>query len=363
MTENYRQLSFMRLDAGEVNFIVDPKSGFNDSTLYETLNHYCDPAFLQEHATDVRFCGGRGQTMLFTLGPKDIGALYGPVRDFALEAAKAESSQHKLQTSFPLCLRFYRRGGLIGKVLKTGFVRWSPSARRARAEFVLTAGLYAEGFPVPRPLLAKECISGCFITNALVMEQLPHTQNLAEILEQRRALTPHEVILVAKTLARFFKAGVYHSDLNIRNILLAPAPAAEAAAEPAAKPAAAGAHQASSGAGAPGGKCYLIDFDKCSRGKLTLAQVEQMLARLERSFNKEKELKEYDESLLNVPALMTMIRAQVKAEVKNLPQGGLAGLSAHCAAWGAAVRAHAVTCKIKLFARRGPRALGYKRKK
>ena len=88
-----------------------------------------------------------------------------------------------------------------------------------------------------------------------------------------------------------------------------------------------------------------------------------MLARLERSFNKEKELKEYDESLLNVPALMTMIRAQVKAEVKNLPQGGLVGLSAHCAAWGAAVRAHAVTCKIKLFARRAPRALGYKRKK
>ena len=111
MTENYRQLSFMRLDVGEVNFLVDPKSGFNDSTLYETLQHYCDPEYLSEHALDVRFCGGRGQTMLFTLGPKDIGALYGPVRDFALEAAKSEQP---LQTTFPLCLRFYRRGGLVG---------------------------------------------------------------------------------------------------------------------------------------------------------------------------------------------------------------------------------------------------------
>lgn len=289
MTENYRQLSFMRLDVGEVNFLVDPKSGFNDSTLYETLQHYCDPAYLSEHALDVRFCGGRGQTMLFTLGPKDIGALYGPVRDFALEAAKSEQP---LQTTFPLCLRFYRRGGLIGKVLTTGFWRWSKTAQRARAEFELTYQLYAEGFPVPRPLLAREGFNHCFVTNALVMEQLPHTQNLAEILAQR-ALTPEEIILVARTLARFFKAGVYHSDLNIRNILLT---------------------DDSSG-------CYLIDFDKCSRGKLSQDLVTQMLARLERSFTKEQELKEYEEERLNVPAIMTLVRAQVAASVKHLPQG------------------------------------------
>lgn len=289
MTENYRQLSFMRLDVGEVNFLVDPKSGFNDSTLYETLQHYCDPAYLSEHAIDVRFCGGRGQTMLFTLGPKDIGALYGPVRDFALEAAKSEQP---LQTTFPLCLRFYRRGGLIGKVLTTGFWRWSKTAQRARAEFELTYQLYAEGFPVPRPLLAREGFNHCFVTNALVMEQLPHTQNLAEILAQR-ALTPEEIILVARTLARFFKAGVYHSDLNIRNILLT---------------------DDSSG-------CYLIDFDKCSRGKLSQDLVTQMLARLERSFTKEQELKEYEEERLNVPAIMTLVRAQVAASVKHLPQG------------------------------------------
>lgn len=288
MTDNYRQLSFMRLDVGEVNFLVDPKSGFNDSTLYETLQHYCDPTYLQEHALDVRFCGGRGQTMLFTLGPKDIGALYGPVRDFALEAAKSEQP---LQTTFPLCLRFYRRGGLIGKLLKEGFWRWSKTAQRARAEFELTSQLYAEGFPVPRPLLAREGFNHCFVTNALVMEQLPHTQNLAEILAQR-ALTPEEIILVAHTLARFFKAGVYHSDLNIRNILLT---------------------DDSSG-------CYLIDFDKCSRGKLSQDLVTQMLSRLERSFTKEQELKEYEEARLNVPAIMTLVRAQVAASVKHLPQ-------------------------------------------
>ena len=289
MSDHYRQLSFLRLDVGEVNFLVDPKSGFNDSTLYETLQHYCDPEYLSEHAVDVRLCGGRGQTMLFTLGPKDIGALYGPVRDFALEAAKSEQP---LQTTFPLCLRFYRRGGLIGKVLTTGFWRWSKTALRARAEFELTYQLYAEGFPVPRPLLAREGINHCFVTNALVMEQLPKTQNLAEILEQR-ALTPEEIILVAHTLARFFKAGVYHSDLNIRNILLS----------------------------ADGTQCFLIDFDKCSRGKLNQALVTKMLARLERSFNKEQELKEYEEGRLNVPAIMTLLRAQVAASVKHLPQG------------------------------------------
>ena len=45
-----------------------------------------------------------------------------------------------------------------------------------------------------------------------------------------------------------------------------------------------------------------------------------MLSRLERSFTKEQELKEYEEARLNVPAIMTLVRAQVAASVKHLPQ-------------------------------------------
>lgn len=297
MTEYYRQVSFKRPKLGTVNFMVAPSSTLNEDSSFEALNYYCDVAALQASAHNVRFCGGRGQTMLFTL---DDAKLYG-------------GEKHDCQ----LCLRFYRRGGLIGKIIKFGFWRFSKNAHRARDEFALTAQLYAEGFAVPRPLLGRETVTSFFVTNALLMEQIPHTHNVAEILEER-ALTVDEVMVVAQLLVRFFQAEVYHCDLNIRNILL-------------------------STTGQLRG--YLIDFDKCSRGKLTQAMVDEMLARLERSFNKEKELKAYERARLNVEEVMALIRAQVKAEVTGLPQGAAKARTLQLAALHAKLSAFLVRRK------------------
>lgn len=328
--ENSKELHYSRSDIGEVSFIVNASSGFNDSTSFEALERFFDPEYIKNRAVDVSFHGGRGQTILFTMPHQYIGALYGPKQDPAFVVAKAKKqaaaqqaavaavataaavtdaatagassgagvtseatasggalfaehagSSHNLP-SYPLCLRQYRRGGFVGKFIKHSFLRCSRFAQRARLEFALTAQLYEQKLPVPRPLIAREVMGTFTVENAIVVEQIPHSRNLAEIIATGRPLSTDELKLIGNTLAHFFVAHVWHSDLNLRNILLTDA-----------------------------GKCYVIDFDKCEcRKKFGAHEVEQMLSRLERSFAKEKMLKQYD--FLDVGALMRTLSDAVR---------------------------------------------------
>ena len=317
--ENSKELHYSRSDIGEVSFIVNASSGFNDSTSFEALERFFDPEYIKNRAVDVSFHGGRGQTILFTMPHQYIGALYGPKQDPAFVVAKAKKqaaaqqaaaaavataaavtdaatagassgagvtseatasggalfaehagSSHNLP-SYPLCLRQYRRGGFVGKFIKHSFLRCSR-----------TAQLYEQKLPVPRPLIAREVMGTFTVENAIVVEQIPHSRNLAEIIATGRPLSTDELKLIGNTLAHFFVAHVWHSDLNLRNILLTDA-----------------------------GKCYVIDFDKCEcRKKFGAHEVEQMLSRLERSFAKEKMLKQYD--FLDVGALMRTLSDAVR---------------------------------------------------
>ncbi len=192
-----------------------------------------DPAYVAAQASVLTVKGGRGQTLLFTLDSKD------------------------------LVLRRYLRGGLWGKLMGDKCCLLFKTSQRAAAEFALLERLAAQGLFVPTPLWGLEARSGLWVRNALITYQIPHSRNLAEILAQR-ALTEDELRLIGKTLARFFKHQVLHTDLNIRNILLTKA-----------------------------GRCAVIDFDKCAQlPHLSTAQLDGMLARLQRSFNKEVRLRQ-----------------------------------------------------------------------
>lgn len=295
-----KELHFSRNDIGEVSFITHSSSGFNDSMTFQALNRFFDPDYIRKRAYDVSYHGGRGQTMLFTLPHEYIGGLYGPKQDPALvaaaTAAAASSSSisptpeespargplYKGLPSYPLCMRVYLRGGLIGKFVKRSFLRWGKFAQRARLEFELTSKLYEDGLPVPRPLLARE-VEGTFsFENAIVCEQIPNSKNLAEILSAGRPLNDAELHTIGETLARLFVAHVVHTDLNLRNILLD-----------------------------ENGKCYVVDFDHCyCSDKFGPSAVDQMLGRLERSFAKEKQLKNYD--FFKVEQVISGISSAVK---------------------------------------------------
>lgn len=302
-----KELHFSCNDIGEVNFIIPSTSGFNDSMTFQALNRYFDPDYIRKSAYDVSYHGGRGQTMLYTMPHEYISCLYGPKQDPALVAAanaKSDSSApvpestvesekvvpeteqqvliYKGLPSYPLCLRFYLRGGFIGKFIKCRFLRYGSFAPRARLEFDLTAKLFEQGLPVPRPLMAREIIGALTMENAIVCEQIPNSRNLAEILASGCAFNLEQLKTIGITLTQFFAAHVVHTDLNLRNILLD-----------------------------NNGKCFLVDFDKCyCLDNFGSAQIEQMLSRLERSFAKEKQLKDYD--FLNVEQVMKRIREAIK---------------------------------------------------
>lgn len=155
-----------------------------------------------------------------------------------------------------LVLRHYYRGGLIGKVLHDQFWLQPVAQSRAMQEYQLLSWMRSQGLAVPRPVAARYQRSGLIYRADLLIELIPESKDLAAILQQR-AMNASEWHAVGAAIAQMHQLGVYHSDLNCRNIML----------------------DAS-------GKVWLIDFDKCERrqpGEWT----GQNLARLLRSFNKE----------------------------------------------------------------------------
>ncbi|MBO6258250.1 MAG: 3-deoxy-D-manno-octulosonic acid kinase [Succinivibrio sp.] len=200
-----------------------------EETFYQSL---FSPSFVERHYGPVIRKEGRGKTILF----------------------------HACDRS--LVLRHYRRGGLYGRIIKDGFFCFEKFSRRSFNEFSLLDEMYAEGLCVPKPFLAREIRKGLFLYNDIIVQTVPKSRNLAEIIAQRE-LTAEEFERIGLTIRTFFQADIDHTDLNIRNILMD-----------------------------DGGRIFLIDFDKCFRHKLDTERQRQILDRLERSFDKELRLKE-----------------------------------------------------------------------
>lgn len=156
-----------------------------------------------------------------------------------------------------LVWRHFWRGGLVGKVNPDLYLRRPPARSRAMEEFVLLDWMRGQGLPVPRPVVARYQPAGLFYRADLITERIPGTRTLAEKLRDA-PLTPSLWQAAGRVIARMHGLGVNHSDLNCRNILMDDQD-----------------------------QVWLIDFDKCAR----LAPGgwrEENLARLHRSFDKEK---------------------------------------------------------------------------
>jgi len=133
---------------------------------------------------------------------------------------------------------------------------WTGAERtRAFRELRLTATLFEQGLPVPRPVASCVTRHGFTYEAALITVRIAGAKALAELLVNDQA---NEALLhrVGVMIRRFHQVGLDHVDLNARNILVD-----------------------------PGGEPWLIDFDRCrlrSPGKWGNAN----LARLERSLGK-----------------------------------------------------------------------------
>lgn len=156
-----------------------------------------------------------------------------------------------------MVLRHFWRGGLVGKVNRDLYLKVPAGRSRAMREFELLAWMEEQGLPVPHPMAARYRPAGPFYRADIITRHIPDTRTMADILRDT-SLLPDIWDETGRVIGRMHALGVFHSDLNCRNILID-----------------------------GGGRVWLIDFDKCARRAPGGWDVEN-LARLKRSFEKEK---------------------------------------------------------------------------
>lgn len=154
-----------------------------------------------------------------------------------------------------MVMRPFRRGGLIGRFNRDLYLRGSLESSRAMQEFGLLQWMRDAGLPVPRAVAAQVTPRGLFYRAALLTERIPGAQPMEDALREV-PLEPEVWRRVGAVVRQLHDAGVYHSDLNCRNILIDEAQ-----------------------------QVWLIDFDKCER-RASGAWAKANLERLERSLKK-----------------------------------------------------------------------------
>ncbi|PKG57659.1 3-deoxy-D-manno-octulosonic acid kinase [Shewanella sp. Choline-02u-19] len=178
------------------------------------------------------------------------GSSKGRYTTWFVDASKLDPTQQQW------VLRHYYRGGLIEKVSRDQYFFTSLKNTRAVAELTLLENLYQQGFPVPKPIAANVERNGLWYRADLIIERVDGAEDLVARLS-KTAMTAEQWQSLGQCIARFHHHGVYHADLNAKNILIT--------AE----------------------KFYLIDFD---RGEIRTPKANWQRANLDRllrSFRKE----------------------------------------------------------------------------
>lgn len=134
---------------------------------------------------------------------------------------------------------------------------------------------------VPVPVAARTHRSGIWWAKYdILVSYIENSSNLVNILKQR-TLSSNEIAEIAKSVIQLAVNGVYHSDLNIHNLLIDDQ-----------------------------GRIWIIDFDKSKL--IPNGCVERMLERLQRSFAKERRLAlEAKESFFYTDDVFDSIKTQV----------------------------------------------------
>ncbi|GAA4894555.1 3-deoxy-D-manno-octulosonic acid kinase [Ferrimonas pelagia] len=153
-------------------------------------------------------------------------------------------------------LRHYWRGGLPGKVLRDTYLYTGLERSRPYREFALMEWMWQQGLPVAQPVAARLTRTLLRYRADLITLKLPDSQDLVGAL-QRSPLGKREWRKVGAMIARFHDAGIYHADLNARNILQSQE------------------------------SYFLIDFDRGERRQPHKGWMKANLERLKRSLHKE----------------------------------------------------------------------------
>ncbi|PJB80687.1 MAG: hypothetical protein CO090_03935 [Acidobacteria bacterium CG_4_9_14_3_um_filter_49_7] len=159
-------------------------------------------------------------------------------------------------------LRWFYHGGVLRNIFRGRYVG---SASRAVEELKLLVVLKEMGLPVVTPVFALTEGRTIGYRQAIATLRLDNAQDLV-LLE---SISDHHLTSLVRLLERFFDAGLYHPDLNIKNILFEP----------------------------DAGEFFLLDFDRASllNGPLAPVERKRIYERLFRSFDKSGRLDVWDD--------------------------------------------------------------------
>lgn len=162
-------------------------------------------------------------------------------------------------------LRHYWRGGLMAKFSKDAYVYTGLENTRAMGELRLLDILYREGFAVPKPIAANIVRAGLCYRADIIIERVEGAEDLVAKLG-KGVMSTEQWQALGACIAQFHQRGVYHADLNAKNILFQPAQTNSVTPE----------------------RFYLIDFDRGELKTPSPQWQQSNLDRLLRSFNKEQ---------------------------------------------------------------------------
>jgi len=154
-----------------------------------------------------------------------------------------------------MVLRHFHRGGLVGRFNRDLYLRVRAEDSRPFREFDLLCEMHADGLPVPLPVAAQYVPSGAFYRAALITQRIPDARPFQDVL--REAIPASSLWLaIGANIRKLHNHGIYHSDLNCRNILIDTS-----------------------------ARVWFIDFDKCEK-RMPGAWEQATLERLKRSLRK-----------------------------------------------------------------------------
>jgi 3-deoxy-D-manno-octulosonic acid kinase len=158
-----------------------------------------------------------------------------------------------------MVLRRYYRGGLMAKLSRESYFFTGFHSGRASTELMMLSKMRDLDLPVPRPIAALVEKTGLVTCkNAILIERINKAQDAFQRLSER-PMSAELWFGLGQMIRLFHNHGVYHSDMNIHNIMLD--------------------HN---------NQFWLIDFDKCAFKDPVGQWQQQTLDRLKRSLQKEK---------------------------------------------------------------------------
>ncbi len=114
-------------------------------------------------------------------------------------------------------LRHYRRGGLVGKLIRDRYLWAGEKSTRSFAEWRLLAKMADFELRVPRPAAARYVRHGAFYTADIITVTIPNVRPMSSVIAEA-ARDEDYWAAIGAAIRGFHAAGVYHADMNAYNL-------------------------------------------------------------------------------------------------------------------------------------------------